>query len=197
MKRQIVIIHGGNSFSSYENYINYLKDLEIDIDYFRSHNDWKGKLQENLGDGFDVLFPSMPNKTNARYEEWKIWFEKIIPCLDKEIIFIGHSLGGIFLSKYLSENIVPREIKAVILVASPFNEPSLDEFPLPKTLNKFLDQVSKIYLIQSKDDPVVPFQELEKYKNLLPSAIPLTFENRGHFNEEDFPEIIDLIKKIR
>jgi len=196
MKRQIIIIHGGNSFSSYGNYINYLKDKEIDINYFRSHTDWKGNLQNDLGENFDVLFPSMPNKQNARYKEWKIWFEKIIPVMDKEIIFIGHSLGGIFLSKYLSENIVPKNIRAVILVAAPFNDPSLDEFTLPKTLRRFSDQVGKIYLIQSKDDPVVPFGEIEKYKKSLPTAIPVVFEDRGHFNMEDFPEIVDLIKKI-
>ena len=61
-------------------------------------------LDKVLGGGYEVLIPQMPNSQNARYSEWKILFEKIISILDDEIILIGHSLGGIFLVKYFSEN---------------------------------------------------------------------------------------------
>jgi len=142
----------------------------------------------------------MPNKTNARYKEWKLWFERVIPFIKKDVILIGHSLGGIFLAKYLSENTFPVKIKATILVAAPFDDEdsgeSLSDFKLPPSLKKFSEQSGKIYLIQSKDDPVVLFGELEKYKQALPEAKTLTFKDREHFNQEAFPELIQLIRTL-
>jgi len=200
MKQQIVIIHGGTTFENQENYLNYLKNKEIDLERLRPYLDWKYSLQNELGENFDIFLPQMPDKTNARYEEWKIWFERILPLLDKEIILIGHSLGGIFLAKYLSENSVTNKIKATILVAAPFDgegsEESLASFKLSSSLSKFAEQGGKIYLIQIKDDPHMSLAQLERYKKALPLAETMVFENRGHFNQESFPEIIELIKKI-
>jgi hypothetical protein len=51
----------------------------------------------------------MPNPMNARYNEWKILFKKIVLLLDDNVILIGHSLGAIFLVKYLSENKFPKK----------------------------------------------------------------------------------------
>lgn len=57
--------------------------------------------QEQLPE-FKVIKPEMPNKDMARYSAWKLWFEKHLPFLDSEkLIVIGHSLGAIFLIKYL------------------------------------------------------------------------------------------------
>jgi len=50
--------------------------------------------------------------------------------------------------------------------------------------------------VHSKDDPVVPFTQLKKYQQALPNAETVVFENREHFNQETFPEIIELIKSI-
>lgn len=200
MKQQIVVIHGGTTFDNYEDYILYLKNKEISLDKLKFRKDWKDSLGEELGENFEILSPRMPNGTNARYEEWKIWFDRIIPLLNNDSIFIGHSMGGIFLAKYLSENDISRKIKATILVAAPFDdedsEESLGDFKLPLSLSKFTKQGGTIYLVQSKDDPVVPFAQLAKYKQALPEAKTLILNNGGHFKQETFPEIIELIKKL-
>lgn len=200
MKQQIIVIHGGTTFDSYEDYISYLKNKEISLDKLKLKKDWKNGLEEELGENFEILSPQMPDRTNARFEEWRIWFKRIIPLLNDNLIFIGHSLGGIFLVKYLSENDISKKIKAVILVAAPFDdensEESLVEFKLPSSLSKFVEQSGKIYLIHSKDDSVVPFEQLAKYKQALPSAKTLILDNRGHFKQETFPEIIELINKL-
>ncbi|MEI8067808.1 MAG: alpha/beta hydrolase [Candidatus Shapirobacteria bacterium] len=200
MTQQILFIRGGDTFESYNDYISYLKNKKVNLEKLKVRKDWKHKLQINLGEGFEVFLPEMPNRANARYEEWKIWFEKIIPLLDENLILAGSSLGGIFLAKYLSENKINKKIKAVILVAAPFdgstNEESLVYFKLPDSLSKFAEQCENVYLIQSRDDELVLFEEVEKYKKELPNAKLVTFEDRGHFNQEDFPEIVDLIKKI-
>ncbi|MEI6296425.1 MAG: alpha/beta hydrolase [bacterium] len=197
MKKQIVIIHGGTTFDTYEEYIAYLKNKEVGIDKFKMRKDWKDTLISVLSGDIEVLFPRMPNGTNARYEEWKIWFEKMIPFLNDEVVFIGHSLGGIFLAKYFSESVLGKNNKALILVAAPFDREgqgdSLGDFILSKSLDKVDEQFSKVYLIHSKDDPVVPFKQSGEYKKALVKSELIIFEDRQHFNQEVFPEIVDLI----
>ena len=104
------------------------------------------------------------------------------------------------MAKYLCENLFGKTIKATILVAAPFDnansEESLTDFALPKSLEKFANQGGTICLIQSKDDPVVPFEQVEKYKQQLPNARILVFEDRGHFKQVTFPELVSLIQNL-
>lgn len=109
MKNQVIYIHGGDPHESNEDYILYLKNYAIDsLDYFKRKK-WSSSLSSNLGDNFEVIAPEMPNKRNAKYYEWKIWFEKLFPFLKDNVILVGSSLGGIFLTKYLSENVFPKK----------------------------------------------------------------------------------------
>lgn len=199
MKKQILIIGGGEVFDSYDDYIKFLKEYRLDLEKTKKKK-WKRELQKDLGDDWEVIYPDMPAKWNVKYLEWKLWFEKFLPHLRDDVILLGNSLGGIFLSKYLSENDFPVKIKAVFLVAPPFDEKdcdySLGDFVLSASLKKFEDQCDKIFIYFSKDDPVVPFADLEKYMKALPSAKKVVFEDKGHFNLEEFPEIVEKIKEI-
>lgn len=200
MKQQILAIGGGTTFNSYQDYISFLKNKEIKLERLKAQKEWKDSLGEKLGEKYEVFVPKMPNVTNARFEEWKIWFERIIDKLHENIILIGHSLGGIFLAKYLSENKLSKKIKATVLVAAPFDDKdsgeSLAEFSLNSPLDNFAKQTEEIHLIQSKDDPVVSFNQFEKYKEALPDAKTLILDGMGHFKVESFPELVKLIKSI-
>lgn len=123
--------------------------------------------------------------------------------LTDNIILLGGSLGAIFLAKYLSENDFPVKIKAVFLLAGPFDDKSrsdidytLGDFVLPESLEKFASQAGKIFLYHSKDDPVVPFADQGKYAAKLPSAEKVVFEDKGHFNLKEFPEIVEKIRSL-
>lgn len=198
MKKQIIVIHGGETFKSYKDYLKYLRGYVIDLDNL-DKKDWKDNLGKHLGKKFEVILPKMPCKQNARYNEWKIWFEKFIPFIREEVILIGHSLGGIFLAKYLAENKFPVKIKFVHLIAAPFDEEdsdySLGDFILPASLRKFGEQAEKIFLYHSKDDQVVPFVDIKKYSKSLPAAEKIISETGGHFSQENFPELIRKIKE--
>ncbi len=103
--KQILVLHGGDSFGTEEEYISFLKNFEIEnLDYFKSKR-WKENLQADLGPDFEVIASRMPNAFNARYEEWKIWFEKILPLMDDRCVLLGHSLGGTFLAKTIEKRI--------------------------------------------------------------------------------------------
>lgn len=69
MKKQIILIHGGDTFDTYDEYLEFLKCFKIDSLDFMKGKSWKGSLQAGLGDDFEVLLPRMPNGMNAKYLE--------------------------------------------------------------------------------------------------------------------------------
>lgn len=200
MTRQVVVIGGGDAFPTYEAYFSFLKNFKAEsVDYFKRGGDWKANLQETLGDKYEVLIPRMPNSNNAKYVEWVIWFEKMFPFLNDEVIIVGHSLGASFLAKYLSEERFPKKILATFLVSGPYDSDGdrpMVEFILPSSLVLLEEQGGTISLYHSKDDPVVAFSELAKYKKALSNAKSNVFEDRKHFNQESFPEIVTDIQGI-
>lgn len=199
MKKQIVVIHGGHTFNNSKEYISFLLNYKVDFKRILSKG-WKDSLQEKLGKGFEVVLPKMPNPSNAKYAEWKIWFEKLFPFLEKEVVLVGHSLGGIFLVKYLSENKFPKKILAAFIIAAPFDDKdprhSLVDFKPKKDLSGLQNQSKELLFYHSKDDDVVSFTAFEKYKEALPRAHFKEFKNKGHFNQSNFPEIVRDIKRI-
>lgn len=203
MKQQILVIHGGDYFKSYDDYLNNLKKWEITPERIMSSlKRWNRNLDILLGENFEVIMPQLPCKHNAKYLEWEIFFNKLLPFLRDDIILIGHSMGGIFLAKYLSENDFPKKINSVFLIAAPFDadyrddKETLGNFELPESLEKFEKQTGKIFLYHSKDDPIVPFADVEKYAAKIPSAEKVIFEDKGHFILKEFPEIVEKIKSL-
>ncbi|MCK4592045.1 alpha/beta hydrolase [Candidatus Parcubacteria bacterium] len=197
MKKQVIIIHGGGVFVNYKEYIAFLKKQEIN---FKKNGGWKRSLGDKLGKGFEVIMPAMPNYSNAKYIEWKIWFEKLFPFLEKKVVLVGHSLGGIFLARYLSENKFPKKILATILVAAPYDDKKSIArsagFVLKKDLSKIQDQSGKLIFYHSRNDNSVPFSCFKKYEKFLPEASFKELKGRGHFRQNNFPEIVREIKKL-
>jgi len=198
MKRQVWVIHGGDTYDTYDDYLAALRGWTVSLEDLKQTS-WKSTLGERLGTDWDVLAPRMPNSHNAKYLEWKVWFEKYVPLMAEPVILIGHSLGGTFLAKYLAETAFPHHLQATLLLAPPFQAPpgeSLADFTLPASLETFAKQGGQIHLYHSEDDPVVPFGDLAKYKEALPTATVRTFTNRNHFNQPELPELVADIKAL-
>jgi uncharacterized protein len=197
MQKQVVVIHGGWSFNKYEYFLDFLRNRELSLDYFLYKKGWKSGLAAELGKNFEILTPQMPNKQNSKYEEWKLWLERVIPFLQNGVIFVGHSLGGLFLTKYLSENSYPKKIGSIFLVAAPYNDTvGCGNFQLVESLQKVWEQCQNIHIFQSEDDPLVSMAEAKKYQKAWSEAKMHIFTDRGHFNQETFPELVEEIKEI-
>lgn len=202
-KQQILYIHGGNSYSNYNNYLEALRSKKIrNLPNIAPLKTWTGTFQQELGETFEVFMPSMPNSDNAKYNEWKIWFERHIEYLRDGLVLVGWSLGGMFLVKYLIENEFPLKIKALFLLAPPF-EPFSEELEdcadfsflwvkLP-ILNR---KCEKVIIFHSMDDFVVPYEHALSYKRVIPEAEIVTFKDKNHFLIEKLPELLDKIRLV-
>ena len=106
----LIIIHWADSFLNQEDYHWFLRESYVP----RYATPWEDKEKPDYkksiaikwkNNGGTVWYPSLPNKQNARYHDWKIVFEWILSQLNEidEVTFIWGSLGGCFLLKYFSE----------------------------------------------------------------------------------------------
>lgn len=203
MKPFLIYIHGGTTFKNKKDYFDYLKNKEITLEEFKS---WSGEyLEKNLSKYFQIIRIKMPCKERSNYKEWKIIFEKYLELLKKEkrsVVFLGYSLGAMFLVKYFSENKVDNlKIISIHLVAPPFDEKnSIEElsggFKLRKNLSLLTQQIKNLYFYFSEDDAIVPSYHKEKYQKKISEAKFFVFKDKnGHFLIEEFPELIKEFKK--
>lgn len=201
MKKAVVVIHGGNFHPSHEAFVKDLKKVEIDIDRMRLSHRWKDTFQEDLGDEFEVFLPRMPLSDNADYALWKLWFEKTMDALNRPCILVGHSLGAMFLLKYLSEQKPKNVVTAVFLIAPEYVGPKSaaqekTSFDVGEDISKITEVTDKIIFLHSTDDPVVSFDNQAIFKKLLPQAEYVELDKKGHCNTEDFPELLERIKML-
>ena len=201
MKKQVFYIHGGDSYSDHDAFLDDLRArIPRDLPNLPKLRKWTETFRDDLGAEYEVFMPSMPNSQNAKYEEWKIWFERHFEYLEGDVILVGWSLGGMFLTKYLLKEDIPFAINALILMAPPFESiegegDDCGDFAFDTDdLDRLAEKTENIVLIHSKDDFVVPYEHALKFKEALPKAELVTFEDKNHFLIPEFPELIVKIK---
>lgn len=199
--KTVVLIHGGDFHASHEVFVEHLRDTKVDVDRLRPSVTWKQSLQGELGEDCEVFLPHMPLRDNADYQLWKLWFEKVMEALNRPSILIGHSLGAMFLLKYLSEQKPKNLVNALFLIAPEYLGPNKEHektsFDLKEDVSSITEVVEDIVFFHSKDDRVVTYDNQALFKELLPQAEFFTFTDRGHFNTEYFPELLELIKALK
>lgn len=200
-KPQIFIVHGGMTFKNDEDYLDHLNNREINIEKkIRWAADY---LDKELGEDFQIIRPRMPLEDNAKYRDWKIYFERHFPYLRDNVILIGNSLGGVFLAKYLSENKFPKKILATYLVCAPFDDTLTDEdlvggFELGDDLSMIQENSKNLTLLFAKDDECVPVEHAEKYRAKLKDANIIIYDHiEGHFSVPELPEIVEMIRGLK
>ena len=104
-----------------------------------------------------------------------------------------------FPGKYLATIVYPKKIRGTLLVAPPYDIDGgrrLVEFDPPESLELLERQGGELFLYHSSDDPIVDYGELGRYSSRLPKAHVRSFTDRGHFLQEDFPELVGDIKSL-
>ena len=149
--------------------------------------------------GNEVFVPDFPNTEFPDYDEWKEhWEELYAPTIEDSSIVIGHSLGGSFLLRWLSES--NTSVARLMLVAPAPDDCGIDEirsfFTQSWNTEVVKQNVGKIIVLGSENDPYIPFS---KFKTLA-EALGATFKKcpgRGHLNDEKFPEILPFLTQKR
>ncbi|MFB6241590.1 MAG: alpha/beta hydrolase [Candidatus Nanosalina sp.] len=193
---QVVFIDGGMTFRNREDYLEFLRNREISLE---EEENWSNPnyLEDSLE--AEIARVEMPCRDNAKYEEWRITFERYLPKLSEDLILVGYSLGGTFLAKYLSENRVEENILSTYLIAPPFDDDMPEEdlaggFELGENLSMLEKNTGKLELVFSENDDVVPIRHAEKFNQELLEAVIEKFKDRnGHFQVEKFPELVEKI----
>src|SRR5690606_14843151 len=118
---------------------------------------------------------------------------KLLPLLGDDVQLIGHSLGAMFLAKYLHTNPLERRVKKLILIAGAYDEEHMGDsgsFVVGSAVN-VPQSAEEVHFFHSEDDPVVPFVELAKFQADMPGATVHAFSDRAHFNDATFPELLE------
>ena len=179
-----VIIHGYNDRSEY-----------LDVSRPAASNDhWFPWVQRQLLlKGIEAQTPEMPGFYEPNYEKWKEMLERF--DLNEDTILVGHSCGGGFLVRYLSENNV--KVGKVVLVA-PWLDPehAIDknffEFEIDENL---VSKTSGLIVMYSTDDHPDVLKSIDILKPKLKGAQFQEFSGKGHFvlsslKTEKFPELL-------
>lgn len=204
--QQVVIIGGGEVFHHEVDYLKFLKSIEISL--WPKRNDWKANLQKDLGTWYHVISPSMPNKLNASYVAWSILFRKYIEKLQGEklltpdgVVLIGHSLGGLFLARYIEDRgLSGLKIKGLFLISAPYADQDvfgeLWNFALSENEPPISEIAQKIFVYHSEDDKIVPWECSIAWQIRYPTAKLRKYKKQGHFLCEHIPQLLKDIRAL-
>jgi uncharacterized protein len=155
-------------------------------------------LARELGDGYRVIAPKMPDADNPRYQYWRDRIEQELEAINEEVIVVGHSFGGSVLLKYFAEGSLHNPVRALFLVSVPNWGPdgwAYDEYAVPNEVGLSLP-TSRVFLYHSRDDPEVPFAHLHFYEKLLPTATARAVAGSEHSFLDGLPILVDDIKSL-
>jgi serine hydrolase len=184
VKRQILFVQGGGRGA-------YKEDEKLVVN-----------LRSALGDAYEVHYPKMPQESDPDYQRWKAQISKELAMLKSRTILIGHSLGGSFLLKYLSEENTEMPIAGIFLIATPYwggdgwRYEGYEAVSLPESFASRLPKGGPIFLYHSRDDEIVPFAHLALYREKLPQAAIRAHNGRGHQLSNDLSEVAADIKSL-
>jgi predicted alpha/beta hydrolase family esterase len=161
-----------------------------------AHDEWDNKLvaslARELGQGYDIRYPRMPNEADPSYPAWKSALEREFGVLADGAILVGHSIGGTILINALAEQVSGREVAGVFLISAPFvgtgGWPG-EDFALSPDLGSRLPQATPIYLYHGSDDDTAPCAHVDLYKQAIPHARVRKLEGRDHQLNDDLSEV--------
>lgn len=161
-----------------------------------AHDEWDYKLvlslSHELGHGYDIRYPRMPNESDPTYATWKRALREKIDALRDGAIVVGHSIGGAILINALAEQAPERKLAGVFLISIPFigpgGWPSEEVKPSPD-LGARLPQTTPIYLYHGSDDETAPCAHVDLYKRAIPQAHVRKLAGRDHQLNNDLSEV--------
>ena len=199
--QQIILLRWWTPKETYKDFYDFIDKYEVNP-FKEKSTKWSDTLDQDVWENFNVLEITRLNKDYADYKTRKMMFEKYLYYIQRNSIFIWHSLWCTFFLKYLNELDEKNrkrlfwKIKKLILVAPACKdnkEERIWSFVFDTKLNNLQNYQEKIVIFGSTDDFVCSFKEFEIIHDNLPNSKFIKFTNRNHFLQEDFQELIEEI----
>jgi len=169
-------------------------------------------IKKNLEEkGFEVHVPKMPNAEKPEIKSWIKKIKEIVRQLNKEDIFIGHSIGCQAVLRYIEKIDKNSKVRKIILIAPwmYLDKQTIEEegegsikiakpwMETPIDFSKIKTHCNEFIAIFSYNDPYVPLSNIDIFRKNLNSEI-LILKKRGHFdfshNIDKLPELLKFIK---
>jgi len=165
------------------------------------HEAWDRKLVDSLtrelGSGYEVRYPRMPNEDDPSFTSWRPAIVKELEALDDGAIVVGHSVGATMLLYTLLDETVHVKPAALVLIAPPFvgegGWPSDDievrsQLALPTQL--------RVFVYRGSRDDTVPASHAQLYAKALPQATVTTLPDRDHQLSNDLRDVAEDIRTV-
>ena len=169
-----------------------------------SNTDWYPWIRDELIKlNQNVIAPNFPVGLDIQnYEAWKKELDKYKDYINEDTIFIAHSIGPIFVIKYILENNIKIDsLYSVSGFNGLINIKDFDKVNSTFFMNdysNFINYCNNRICYYSNNDPFVPINLLEDFSKKI-DAKTVIIENGGHFIEDDgyltFPKLLEDIKK--
>jgi len=168
-----------------------------------THDRWDNtlvrSLSNELGPGYTIRYPVMPNEADPSYAAWKATLEKEFGVLERDAILIGHSLGGTILINVLAERVPKHAVGGIFIIAAPFvgegGWTSQDIEPR-SDLAARLPPGIPIFLYHGREDEIAPFTHVELYAEAIPSAHVRRLNGRDHQLNNDLSVVANDIRQL-
>lgn len=166
-----------------------------------SEGNWFPWLKKKLEDrNLEVIVPQFPvGVGNQNYENWSSVLDSL--KIDSDTIIIAHSIGPIFVCKYLIEKKI--KVKKLIFVCG-FNnylgiDPDFDAVNKPMFIDNLEDiknYCDNIVCFYSDNDPYVEFSVEKDFSDKI-SNNSYIIKNGGHINSESgYTSFEEILKEI-
>lgn len=143
--------------------------------------------------GFKVIVPQLPDAKKPRIQKWVPALSEAVGAVDEQTYFVGHSMGCQAIARYLESLPDGVKVGGAVFVAGFFkrltgleDDPDVQEtdrhwLDTPLNLEKVRSHLSRSIAIFSDDDPWVPLDNQEDFREKLNSHIVVE-HNKGHFS---------------
>lgn len=172
---------------------------EFDTAPCQSCQHWLPWLKEKLDEQkIATIIPEMPTPYAPVYTQWRDTFEQILST--EEIVLVGHSGGGGFLVRWISEQ--NEKVGKVVLVAPWIDPDHSDREHVTDFFDFEIDphlvaKTNGITVFISDDDDIPMLRTVEKLEKCITGLRIIRKTDMGHFTKTDgISEFPELLKEI-
>jgi predicted alpha/beta hydrolase family esterase len=157
MKKQVLLVQGGSKGA-------YEADRKL-----------AESLRKELGPGYQVRYPEMPNEDEPDYQTWRAVILKEADDLGRGAILVGHSIGSSVLIKLMTDGGPTPSTAGLFLASAPFWHDddfwSWDEVALSGDAGRRYPSGVPLFFYRGEADDFIPKSHLDMYAKAFPQAV--------------------------